>query len=202
VGQGPSAEGKGDIIDACDFVVRLQDWWHCGAVNAGQKLDAHAYFNMQKACPTGGWEQWITQYPRQVSGKPDGQKRITMFAERAMGGVIRWLAESQWKLLHDYLKADPSTGFVAVAMALWRYPAADELVLYGFDSTVPDQANFFDAREESKREPYRVAHHILAEKRVIAEIHNGTWLGRECKTALVWPDMPGLTQERKASEDT
>ena len=51
VGNGPSAQGKGEIIDAADFVVRIKAFWCHGAEDAGSKIDALAWYGFP-----GGWE--------------------------------------------------------------------------------------------------------------------------------------------------
>lgn len=198
VGNGPSAEGKGAEIDACDFVVRLRDWQRCAAEHAGSKISAHAYYG-----PWSEWEHtpaqcehWWTQCPEQIMRQGEaGQVKWDFFAEYASGHLVRWLMNSQWRELQKHLGADPSTGFVSIAMALWVYPETEELVLYGFDSTTPDRPHFFDAREEGKMGCAYVVHHsIVEEKQAIARIRDGVWLGKPIATTLTWPDMPEIPE--------
>lgn len=196
VGNGPSAEGKGKEIDACDFVVRMRDFWHCAAVNAGTRINAHSYFGWWDNChedPWKGFEHWFSHCPAQLLGRGENGWRALCFVnERAAGQPIRWLLNSRWDQMRGYLDgAHPSTGFVTITMALDRFVSRPcELVLYGFDSTAPDKPNFFDAREANKAEPYQVQHEILREKRAIYELRNGVWLGQKRDVKLTWPDKP------------
>lgn len=195
VGQGPSAEGKGAEIDRCDFVVRMMAFWQWGAKHAGIRTNALALF---------GWGHWLERPPlkcefwythcwAQMSIQDAvGWQRLEFLTRVADLQPIRWLPERLWHRLADHIDAHPSTGMVAVAMALEILKPA-ELVLYGFDSTLPDRPNYADARRPMRPRDLRAPpHDVLAEKRAIAEIAEGRWLGEPCEVKLTWPDKPPL----------
>lgn len=208
VGNGPSAKGRGREIDACDFVVRIKAFWLHGAENTGEKTNALAYYGSW----AGAWdrmselrrscEHWFTHSPRQIEALKDiGYEQMGFVCHCAELKPIRWLTNQLWDQMTDYVKRHPSTGFVTVGMAM-EILDIDELVLYGFDSTTVDRPNYTDARLDWVIDhlPFlppgrQLAHDTLAEKRAIAEIGQGTWLGKPCEVELVWPDMPDLGQE-------
>ena len=194
VGQGPSAEGRGTEIDACDIVVRMKEFWNCGASDAGEKTDVVAYYGGSAACAQEyGKEHWMTHNPaRLIKLETMGRRRIETFVNWANGRPIVWLDDDYWQRMHDYLNRDPSTGFVACGMAIRRYPGC-RLVLYGFDSTTVDRPNYWDAQQLAKK---KVAHCVMAEKLAIAEIFKGRWLGEKTAVTLNWPDMPELDSSK------
>lgn len=192
VGNGPSAKGHGAEIDACDFVVRIKAWWENGAEDAGSRCDALAHYGL---CPGGSvlprptGEHWITQTVAHIEGHDDGWDRLDYINRVANHRPIRWLTTEAWWRLQRHIKSDPTTGIIAVFIGLIVAQPA-ELLLYGFDSTTTDRPNFWDARETTER---KSPHDVLAEKRIIAKIANGKWLGKPTETKLIWPDMPELT---------
>lgn len=202
VGNGPSAKGKGAEIHACDFVVRMKAWWVYGAEDAGLKCSAWAHF----ACPqveaafaraspaertfTTSGETWMTHTVAQMV-KSETRAPTNIYVSRlefvvycANGRPIRWWTDHWQAVARDRLGSDPSSGFVTVCMAMMRSPK--ELHLYGFDATTPDRPNFDNAR--IKQAP--CGHDFAAEKRAMAEIAKGTWLGQPTTTKLIWPDKP------------
>lgn len=192
VGQGPSAHGKGKAIDACDFVVRLRAFWRTAADDAGEKISAHAVFDGRGILdvPPLACERWFTHCPEQVFGAHDvGRIRLRAFVENARFRVCRMMTDMLWAKLVEYLSAHPSTGMAAASMAIEAFPGC-ELVLYGFDSTTPDRPNYWDARNAKVYEVF--PHNMLAEKRALAEIGQGIWLGNPTTSRLCWPDMPDI----------
>ena len=200
VGNGPSAEGKGAEIDSYDFVVRMRNWWRCAAEHAGEKINAHAYFSWWgewSSDPHTGFEHWFTWCPEQLTTAGAlGWQRVAFINQRAEGGSIRWLTNARWHQLRGALDGQhPSTGIVAVAMAIDRFRKKPiELGLYGFDSVTPDRPHFFDAREDNKElhERRNVMHNILAEKRLLAGLHGGAWITGKKDITVTWPDQPEL----------
>jgi hypothetical protein len=198
VGQGPSAEGRGREIDACDFVVRMKAFWLRGAENAGEKIDAWAWYGYTGPEADGvpvefsgprGTEHWFTHCRQQVQNNPDTHcKRLEDARMLAGSNPFHQLPDGLWGRAKQHLNRHPSTGLVTVCMALDHFPD-DELVLYGFDSTTPDKPNYQDARGRPV-EP--AGHNTLAEKLAIAEISRGTWLGKPTAATLTWPDMPSI----------
>lgn len=193
VGQGPTAEGHGEEIDAYDKVVRIKNYWETGALDAGTRVDVVAHYGDGWASPpeaAARAEQWFTQTPRQLQLKGKvGEQRLRNLVENAKLGLLRWVTEALWCRVCGYLWGHhPSTGMIAVAMGLEFFPDC-ELVLYGFDGTLPDLPNYWDARMLTEQ---KAPHDLLAEKRAIAEIYDGTWLGFPTKATLTWPQMPDL----------
>jgi len=200
VGNGPSAEGKGREIDACDFVVRMKAYWAHGAADAGTKTNAVAWFGYH-----GAWqgtahiglcsgvpltvEHWMTHSPFQlIRASVTGRKRMAFFIQQAGMSPVRWLPHLLWRPMFRHLdERDPSTGFVTVGMAIHLFPECD-LVLYGFDSTHPELPNYCDARC-NVIDP---VHNMLLEKKAILELANGQWLGRPTACSLTWPDQPDI----------
>jgi hypothetical protein len=200
VGNGPSAKGRGREIDACDFVVRMKAFWLYGAEDAGEKIDAWAWYGHTGTAGDGvpvkdissqiprHIEHWFTRCDQQAAWLgDDGQLRVRKAKNVASRDVFHQLTDQLWSRANEYLYYHPSTGFVTLAMALHRWPDA-AVVLYGFDSTTPERPNYYDARPPVNTVGY--THHVLTEKRAIAEIHNGTWLGKPTAATLTWPDMP------------
>jgi hypothetical protein len=111
---------------------------------------------------------------------------------------VRAVTTAMWRTAHAYLGHHPSTGFVAVMMALEAFPV-DELLLYGYDATTPDREDYWDARPGAidRRiitEAPRPPHDMIAEKRALREIITGQWLGKPIATSLTWPDMPEIPE--------
>ena len=185
VGNGPSAKGHGTEIDACDFVVRMKAWWAHGAEDAGQRIDAWAWFGADQEIvlpvPVFACEHWFTHCMAQAPGWDTPMLRAA-FAREARQQPTRFLADWLWIRAVGYLDRLPSTGFVAVLMGLEALCPA-ELLLIGFDSLTPGSPNFNNARYKS---PRNGAHNFVKEKAALAEIHNGSWLGKPINTKLEW----------------
>jgi hypothetical protein len=193
VGQGPTAAGHGKEIDACDLVVRIKNHWRCGADDTGHKTSVVAHYGDGWSNPPEAVkraEQWFTQTPRQLRLKEEeGWRRLQHLVEHARHQPIRWATQALWNRVSEYLNGShPSTGMMAVAMAVELYPDC-ELVLFGYDSTTPDRPNFWDAKQLAEK---KAPHDVLAEKRAIAELLNGMWLGQPSRATLEWPQMPEL----------
>ncbi|MFA5618041.1 MAG: hypothetical protein WDK95_14475 [Syntrophorhabdaceae bacterium] len=196
VGNGPTAAGKGRYIDACDFVVRLKAFWMYGALNAGKRLNALCWYGVKS-----GWDNppefrdvefWITQEPRLFRSECErnpGNERMERIVNAAQFNVIRWMPTELFCKSDAYIGRSPTTGFTAINMAL-HILQPREIQLFGFDATTRDGPNSDDARRRIPDEMYTEYHDMLAEKRVIAELFRGKWLGEPCKTTLVWHDMP------------
>ncbi len=191
VGQGPTAEGHGEEIDACDCVVRIKTWWHAGAEDAGSKWDVHAHYGdgFWDERPEFHGEHWFTQPICQVRQNPFGWSRLAHIANHARYEPVRFAPDALWDAAFARIGRHPSTGFVTVAMAMEIVDPA-ELVLFGFDGTTPDKPRLYnDARGPVDT---KCSHDQLAEKRAIAELFDGTWLGKPSRVRLVWPQMPEL----------
>lgn len=192
VGQGPTAKGHGKEIDACDKVVRIKTWWHAGATDTGSKWDVHAHYGdgFWDDRPEFHGEHWWTQTMCQVRRNPAGWSRLSFVANRARYEPVRFAPDALWDAAFARLQRHPSTGFMVVAMAM-EIVEPSELVLFGFDGTTPDEPRMYnDAR--GGRVDTKCSHDLLAEKRAIAEILGGAWLGEPCRTKLYWPQMPEL----------
>jgi len=198
VGNGPSATDRSNEIDACDFVVRLKQYWLHGAENAGRKIHALAWFGEEFDGASDGYvdcEHWFTQSPSVVFDIAAGgfdQGRIAYFNRVVNLRQARWATDAMLERAYRHLGKHPSCGFTAIDMALALF-APCELVLYGYDSTTLDRPNYADARyplpEKFRLHP---PHDMLAEKRAIAELGEGCWLGAAIDVELVWPDKPEL----------
>jgi hypothetical protein len=191
VGSGPTAEGKGDEIDACDFVVRLKAFWLQSAADAGERIDAWATYGHVRYPSelTQPRETWITQPLSRYAAHTDGEARCATLANDMMGQRVRWLRGAQWREIEHYTGLHPSTGLVAIHMALCELRPT-WLLLYGFDATTPDRPNFVHARVEPGVPGPEVKHDFLREKQTIARLGAAEWLGKPCNVRLAWPDMP------------
>lgn len=198
VGNGPSAKGHGAEIDACDFVVRIKAFWENAAVNAGQRVDAVAWLGTEEAKwkkhGPDGFDHWRTWCSEQYIVNGGGWPARKVFFETFAEGKIthRLSGQLHLRVKRSTLK-DPSTGIIAIAMALDILEPA-ELLLYGFDGTLPTLPNYHDARRapEIPKKGEQYPHDQLREKRVIAGLLNGKWLGEPSTVKLIWPDMPDL----------
>lgn len=191
VGNGPSADGRGADIDACDFVVRLKGWWNRAAADAGSRIDAWAWYGCQEGCrdkPEFTCEHWFTHSPKQTQKHDTATRRARRkwFDRYAEGQPVHVLTNEQWTRLRASTGRDPSTGMVAIGMAIERFPDC-HLHLYGFDSTTTVRPNFCDARGPKVMDD---PHGQIREKRQFRLIVLGEWLGKPTKVTLTWPDMP------------
>lgn len=179
VGNGPSGKGLGRIIDACDFVVRIKEYWTFGAEDTGAQIDAWAWYGQSKDTHRPYCEHWVTQsipeFRRREEIHHDGFARLEQIVS---GGLRLWFIEhSRVMELEQHLDAFASTGLRAIAMALARCP--DELLITGFDAMANDDP---DARGP-QRPP---CHDMRKEKQLLFELDQGQWLGKLCKTRVTW----------------
>jgi len=196
VGQGPSAEGRGKEIDACDFVVRLKEFWRFGAVNSGTRIDAWAWYGVayssEPAAPPSDCEHWVVHsmagFCEREKRYGDGFDRLKRVGAVRNGGVLRVIPGRVLKALTAYLGRFPSTGIRAVAMAM-EVLEPDTLVLVGFDAATPLGMSCSDARGE----PGPACHDLLTEKLALTKLETGTWLGKPCRTAIEWLSRPELS---------
>jgi CMP-N-acetylneuraminic acid synthetase len=195
VGNGPSATGAAEQIDSCDVVVRVRAFWKHGALDAGSKTTAIAWFGSVEDMDADNMpsvsSHWLTHCPDQIllmeAAGARGEDRMIFFSRKAGLSEIRWLPTALWNRLCSHLNSHPSTGFVAVAMAMEIYHPT-ELCIFGFDAF---DGEFSDARREIPIDQ-QMHHNMAAEKIAIAEIAQGTWLGTplEFPCYLNWPSCP------------
>ena len=190
VGSGPSAENRGTDIDACDFVVRLKSWWAHGAENAGERIDAWAWFGADRdtahPIPTMQCEHWFTICTAMAPDWPELGTQLDAFRRESEGQIRHYLDGGTWSRAKGSIGSNPSMGFTAVAMAIDIFQPA-ELLLVGFDSTTPGKPGFDNARRQTHD------HETLdykKEKQLFAELHHGTWLGRPIDVQLEWIGEP------------
>ena len=195
VGQGPSANGQGELIDGCDFVVRIKAYWECGATDAGEKINAWAHYGHPIVNPA--WknappkvEHWITHCPGQFATPEEpGPERYRLAVAHADGRLMRILPDALWWRLRKWLNRHPSTGMVAASMAMHALPLS-EIVLVGFDSTTHNKPNYLDAQQHAIIDSH--PHDMLTEKKALASIADGLWLGNPTDAKLTWPSKPDL----------
>lgn len=189
VGNGPSAAGRGAEIDAHDFVVRCNAFGLAGALDAGVKLSAWAWFacpvvaERMGQAPAGDYCFWMTKPLAQWGCSDIVDPRLLI--RWAAGRPIRWVPIAYAKEVAEALGAEPTTGFMAVDMAI-RMLRAPEIGLYGFDAVRPGEPGWGDAREVW---PWLVnyPHRQDLEKIAFTRLRDeGTWLGQPCATRLNW----------------
>lgn len=191
VGNGPSAAGRGAEIDAHDFVVRCAGFTVTGADGAGRRLDAWARFAspyifklMGGRLPEGSYEVWMTK-PLSFWGRSD-KVDPEMLIRQSAGRPIRWITSENVIEEADFLRAEPTTGFTAVDMAI-RYLRPAEVTLYGFDATTPAAPGWGDAKYLAPGWNAAYPHDFPAEKVAFAELRDrGVWLGQPCGVRLSW----------------
>ncbi len=194
VGNGPSAKGHGAEIDDCDFVVRLKAYWHHSALDTGSKTNAIAWFGSQRNLwwettiqPVEHWRTWSDrQYDEAL---PAWKKAREFFHYTAFGLPVMVLDYAHWRHAANYLDRFPSTGFIAVMMAIARWPECN-LLLTGYDSTIEGRPDYYDARNPNPDAPH--PHDVLTEKRAMAKLLKSEWLGDPCGVKLEWLHMPEL----------
>lgn len=187
VGNGPSAEGRGSEIDACEFVVRIKQYWTYGANGTGDKINAWAWYGAAVASANApmACQHWITQsvdeYARREHAKRDGFARLKHIISIQPTGGLRFISGDVVGELSHHLGASPSTGLRAIAMVLAMQP--EEIVIAGFDAMDAET----DARGDQHRPP---CHNLRNEKRTLSELENGQWLKAPCSTRLTWLGRP------------
>jgi hypothetical protein len=184
VGNGPSAKGQGDLIDACDLVVRTGQFakvFKDGS--AGNKLSVLAwpgYRKMNKLLPKRKCEWWITCPVKWHKG-PARLANVNRLSKRAT--KVRWIP------LHDYMairhrvqnlsdwakEFPPSTGILAVHMAVTLHP--DSMLVCGFDAGKA----YADGRWYSK-----TLHDYFAERKALEDLERGRWLGEHHDIDVDW----------------
>jgi hypothetical protein len=212
VGNGPSACGKGDEIDACDFVVRMSGWWRSGPGDSGRRLDAYAWFGAQEQCEVpeeyafSAFEHWMTLpvqrcWPHTTPTGVQHGGQWSNVAEKATLRPIRWVTQAMWN--HELAmltllsktktpEAPPSTGFTAVDMAIHLYQPT-EILLYGFDATTKDRDGWSDNNPQwTDNGP----HDLHLEKQLIHKLAaEGVWINGPCGVKVTWPDDPIAREE-------
>lgn len=193
VGNGPSADGRGDAIDACDFVVRIKGFWNHGASQAGSKLDAWATFGEERVLPPirKPREIWYTRCTSHVMDDEKLKLAFSSIVSSAHGIPFFLFSDHEWQHCRNVLGAGPSTGFVAVCMAISRFPCCN-LHLFGFDSTTPVAPNWEDATPVHGGNIS--SHPFVREKQEIAKIDRGEWFGANTDVTLTWANRPQFPQ--------
>jgi hypothetical protein len=197
VGNGPSAKGYGEQIDACDFVVRAKTWWKYGAVDVGTKVDAivnDGWWGEPDEEAWKGCEHWLAWTVERMKLRKDrAWIPLTRLSQKVGMGLVRIFSHELRERAVRHIKPPGdgtfSTGFVGVLMAMELFSGCDELHIYGFDGVRTGGPNFADARRPDRGKRNR---DWSAEKRALAELFGGTWLGHPCQTKLKWPQMPDL----------
>jgi hypothetical protein len=194
VGNGHSALGRGAEIDAHDFVVRCTSFVTAHRGESGGRVDAWAWFGSPALWPA------VLKYP---DGKPECwfvlPRAGKAFNGKAMDFAAKVAAERKmpfycvdpllFAAARNALKSQPSTGFIAVLMAICRLHPA-RLTLVGFDATLPTNYGW--------DEPYPVrpwvtdgkrafGHNFVLEKMLLDDIAKKKRFGSLAwKTEISW----------------
>ena len=204
VGNGPSAAGKGAEIDAHDKVVRCGVWGITAAPDTGRKLDAWAWFGAMGhpknmgAYPAGNYEFWVTRAvnPQRPIIPEHATLLYNVIVATQGFRPLKVITEEHWTRANAYLKAQPTTGFLALHMAMLGYFGAipDAVTVYGFDCTTPDKPGWeYGGRAHAGCPPILGPgdHDHPAEKKAILElVRKGTWLGNPVTIKATWSSMP------------
>lgn len=184
VGNGPGAAGHGAEIDACDDVIRINEWWTRGAAGTGRKTTILVGYNERLEIPDRDLlpycEFWIN------NADPKFQHTdVAYIIQRADGRPVRLIAMELQIAIDRAIRAEAdseevggSAGIKALAMALaagrW-----ERILLFGFDSMSSAAADIIDGhgRVATCDDP---THDFAAEKRLIARVvDTGYWLGEK-----------------------
>lgn len=197
VALGPSGNNQGEVIDSCDFVVRMFQHASKGPINAGHKINALAgyYPNFeltQELVLNKVWDFWFAMplYRRAhdcsqvafIASAAKQERDIIFPSTRSVVAVEKALRQCSKR---DCL----STGLITVIMALDMRPG--ELHIWGFDrcgnNDLP-QNNYAGHKEGIVDSG---AHDWAFEKKILAELEDRkAWLGSSCITRLVWHGRP------------
>jgi hypothetical protein len=200
VGNGPSAKGRGAEIDAADFVVRINHFERIAAEDSGRKLSAWARYG-NTGVPVPRPEQWCELWyclpPSRTRGQctPDTDwgnlaYEVNAAEWRPMICVPEYYYQVMAKAVNPHRFQGPSTGFVAVGMAIHRAGPGGQVDVYGFDAITPDKPGWDEARG-GKSWPEHIAHDFVREKQLFAEFRDkGLWCGETCTTKISWPGAP------------
>lgn len=199
VGNGSSAAEHPELIDAQDFVVRVNTWYkHFPGFCAGKRHDAWALWppawnsNILEA-PAGEYEVWLTT--------PVNLRDMMLteaLARHKFRVVDHWTYEAAWKALEadrekhgpsaNSYAAWPSSGFVALAMALRL--GAEEVLITGFDATVSSAPGWGDHKEHYPWAKVQ-GHDYAAEKRLIGQLESsGRWGSGLVAGKVRWEKLP------------
>jgi len=197
IGNGPSANGQGKHIDACDMVVRAGQYTHAFPRNeAGKKTTAWCwpgFAKMNKYVPQGKMEHWFSvpvawdkKKSRLTNARMMAKCRKSKLVENPMGHYLA-LRHALELLSERRGLFPPTTGIIAIQMAMDFQP--DQLLLAGFDVTKKDtkECHYADGRVWK----FGPGHDLLAEKKLLARLQDkGKWLGLEVKTKVTWIGRP------------
>lgn len=189
VGNGPSAKGQARAIDACDFVVRCNQFRRVFKNgSAGKKLNAFAWAGYAKnnnLVPRGrGWQMWIT-CPWKWHKGPRRRQNVHKIASTRHIGVVA-IDLSLYRQVRACLKRaskkdlPPSTGILAVAMVVCRIKP-EELFVVGFDAGLTGIYRYADGRPGSNS-----LHAYAAEAGMLSSLAEGQWMGKEVPIKLTW----------------
>jgi hypothetical protein len=191
--------GMGGMIDSHDFVVRCTSWVTAHRGQSGAKISAWAWFGSPAlwpkvyAIPEGRWESWFVLVP---SGKTFNVS-ASYFAKgvATAHGPNYEIDPALWNLAKSVLRVQPSTGFLAVLMALQRLHPS-RLTIVGMDCTLPTNP-YWD-------EPFRVknwptdgkrafGHNYVREKQLLAgSVKNKRFGPMFWETEIDWIGRPAL----------
>ena len=211
VATGPSAEGCGAEIDACDFVVRISSWITQGATGAGVKVSALAGWGppaevAPEMLERRDWEFWflIPLDSVRIWPKQEDPGDIPYVLNLIDGRPLRMARRCVNSRVETYLNTRRprprwsrcSQGMSCVAMAqdlaLW-----DEYHLWGFDRR--GSGGSADGYAQAPNFPLPAtdadAHDWTGEKLMFAEWADAlTWCGEPVrKGRLVWHGRPHET---------
>jgi hypothetical protein len=175
VGNGFSPLGKGAMIDSHDFVVRCTSCVTAHQGEAGSKIDAWAWFgnanlwpNLYKI-PDGKFQSWFILNPASKKFNSDACAYAARLSE-ARGLPFAPISPGLFNLARTVLKVQPSTGFLAILMALQRLHPR-RMTVVGMDATLPTNPGWDEPhpvklwKTDGKR---AYGHNFVREKQLLA----------------------------------
>jgi hypothetical protein len=202
IGNGPSGNGQGQAIDACDVVVRMKRWVTEGPMQAGFKTTALAGYDERVELPPEvlndySWELWVPIPPQAVRMRPCGvdiaDLRWIMWA--GWGRPVRWLEDEHFRPLLNYLHGpartwpQEKTAFVSIGLCVLAIAMAlkpDEIHLWGYDRDMGGGLGDHFAKRAWEANLETITHDWAAEKNIISELTQNKWLGEPTAVKGVW----------------
>jgi hypothetical protein len=204
IGNGPSGNNQGELIDACDFVVRIQLWKKTGPVAAGNKTNAVVGFNKNTIefpdAPNTSFEVWCHIPFSLLPYKPGAYVDVNLleliefvsnplvaFRFSPLWGcikAIKYLEDNRVKPDRPYL----SSGLATITMAL-SVLKPDELHIWGFDAMKAEGLVQYGSSVQDFGA--NSLHDYAAEKKMLTEFEDkGLWCGESINTKLIWHGRP------------
>lgn len=207
VGNGPSSADQGQLIDACDFVVRQSRWLGQGAARTGSKLSALCGFNANTEVPDWlrerrDWELWTNMSaacfrPEPCKQDPGDWKWLFATADgrpiRLPRNQVLEEAAAHLRSVSKYRVSLPYLDMGTVLVAMIIDLGASYLELWGYDRTGIGKPNDHWGQQQYTNAWDQTHHDYRARTVMLGElVDRGTWCGRPVNCRTFWHGRPEL----------